>query len=482
MPFADTFTSMPQSLLAWLTWFLILQFVLYLARVPVHRALKSTGWILYTTLRLAAVSLLKAEQRLGLRNREVLLAAGREASERIVEREFERIDEAVQRDLSEAPAVHRRLQEQITEIEEDYQKSRDVPPAPPGWIDAVEAVAKIPAKGEPMVSNILEQIHGSLVKAQDEAIDDYRGTVQERHDYLKAIAPTWRSLVQLMGVVEKKVDSMLERCKIIDRHIDDYEEILKGTDTAARRLSASSLTQFIISAFVLAIAFGGAVINFHLIARPMAEMVGGNYLIGSYKTANIAALVIILLEITMGLFLMECLRITRLFPVVGALPDKLRRLMMFFAFIFLFGLASVEAGLAYMREILVQDELATSAVLRGETAGTYELGFQWITTAAQMGMGFILPFALTFVAIPLETFVHSLRTVLGIIAAGMLRGIAIGIRVLAGASRFLGNLLVDIYDIFVIGPLWLEQQVKAYVGAERNAGRKESDATVREAT
>lgn len=33
----------------------------------------------------------------------------------------------------------------------------------------------------------------------------------------------------------------------------------------------------------------------------------------------------------------------------------------------------------------------------------------WITTAAQMGMGFILPFALTFVAIPLETFVLSLK-------------------------------------------------------------------------
>ena len=39
----------------------------------------------------------------------------------------------------------------------------------------------------------------------------------------------------------------------------------------------------------------------------------------------------------------------------------------------------------------------------------------WITTAAQMGMGFTLPFALVFVAIPLETFVHSLRTVLGLL-------------------------------------------------------------------
>ena len=59
-------------------------------------------------------------------------------------------------------------------------------------------------------------------------------------------------------------------------------------------------------------------------ALPMAEMVGGTSLIGGYRTADIAALVIITVEISMGLFLMESLRITRLFPVIGALPDKVR--------------------------------------------------------------------------------------------------------------------------------------------------------------
>ena len=47
-----------------------------------------------------------------------------------------------------------------------------------------------------------------------------------------------------------------------------------------------------------------------------------------------------------------------------------------------------------------------------------------------MGMGFILPFALVFVAIPLETFVHSLRTVLGLVGIGLLRALALVLRVL----------------------------------------------------
>jgi hypothetical protein len=212
--------------------------------------------------------------------------------------------------------------------------------------------------------------------------------------------------------------------------------------------------QFFVSAFVLAVAVGGAAINFSLIARPMAEMVGGTSFIGSFRTADVAALVIILVEISMGLFLMESLRITRLFPVIGALADKLRVRMIWVTFLILLFLASVEAGLAYMREILMQDELATSALLRGGEMVANE--FAWITTAAQMGMGFTLPFALVFVAIPLETFVHSLRTIVGLLGIGLLRVTVTVLRAFAGAFQLAGVMLVRLYDMIVFLPLWAE--------------------------
>jgi hypothetical protein len=206
------------------------------------------------------------------------------------------------------------------------------------------------------------------------------------------------------------------------------------------------------------------VINFHLIARPMAEMVGGNTFIGNWRIADIAALVIILVEVSMGLFLMESLRITRLFPVIGALPDKWRVIMIWITLGLLTALASVEAGLAYMREILLQDELATSAILRGDHGAPYASQFVWITTAAQMGMGFILPYALTFVAIPLESFIHALRTVLGMVLAGGLRGLATVLRLTGDGCRYVGRMLIDLYDVVIFLPLWLEQQVKAHFG------------------
>jgi hypothetical protein len=185
-------------------------------------------------------------------------------------------------------------------------------------------------------------------------------------------------------------------------------------------------------------------------------MVGGTNLIGGFKTADIAALVIIMVEISMGLFLMESLRITRLFPVIGALPDKTRVRMIWITFTMLFLLASVEAGLAFMREVLLHDELATSALLRGDGDVAVTTGgqYMWITTAAQMGMGFILPFALTFVAIPLETFVHSLRTVIGLIAIGILRFLSLTLRLLGSAFRYLGVLFTQLYDLPLFIPLW----------------------------
>jgi hypothetical protein len=262
----------------------------------------------------------------------------------------------------------------------------------------------------------------------------------------------------------------------IDRHMQEYQDIVRGQDRAVSILQSSSVVHFFVSALVLMVAIGGAAINFSLIARPMAEMVGGTSFVGAYRTADIAALVIIMVEISMGLFLMESLRITRLFPVIGALPDKMRVRMIWITFCILFLLASIEAGLAYMREVLLQDELATGALLRGgdEASGGLQNEYLWITTAAQMGMGFILPFALVFVAIPLETFVHSLRTVLGLAGIAILRAFALLLRVLSNGFRHLGTLAERLYDLPLFVPLWLESRVTAAARSGRGDEMREA--------
>lgn len=459
MAWSDLLAITPLPVLSVIIWVLIASLVLYLARTPARQALLQLGHTLYHACRMAAYSLSLADRKLQQRNHEVLLEHGREAAERAVEREFERIEHTVRKELGDYPALHRQVSEAITAIEEDYQNSREVPPSPPGWTEAVEAVARIPRQ-DAMVGKLLDNIQNSMEKMEARAIREYRQDARKRHRLLSRARPHWQELVSRLGGAEKKVQRLIDRAAAIDRHMNDYAEINRGSDAALRRLSSSSLTQFFVSAFVLVIAVGGAVINFNLIARPMAEMVGGTNTIAGMQVADIAALVIILVEISMGLFLMESMRITRLFPVISALEDRLRRRMIWVSLTILVILASVEAGLAFMREILIQDEMATAAMLRGDEASVQEPRFLWITTAAQMGLGFILPFALVFVAIPLETFVHSLRTVLGMIAEGLLRAMATVFRVLGVFFRGLGRLLAHIYDVLAFLPLWVEGQVR----------------------
>ncbi len=445
----------PWPVLSAALWVVLLIAVLYFARHTAHQAIRTASGALSHGLRLAAHSVSHAESRLAERNKEVLLAAGREAKERIIEREFARVGEMVRKDLANYPHLHRGLSEAIGRIETDHQAAVDVPPDPPGWVKAVETVSKLDAKNGG--GDVLADIHKSIVKAHKEAMETYREASTERHELLRAMMPRWRDVQQLLTDVDKKVESLLSRSLGVDRHMEEYEAIVKREDKALSVLSSSSLVHFFVSGMVLLVALGGAAINFSLIARPMAEMVGGTSFIGVFKTADIAALVIIMVEISMGLFLMESLRITRLFPVIGALPDKVRVRMVWITFTILLLLASIEAGLAYMREVLLQDELATSALLRGSET-LVENNFLWITTAAQMGMGFILPFALVFVAIPLETFVHSLRTVVGLIGIGLLRAFSLVLRVLGNALRHLGTLAERLYDLPLFVPLWLESR------------------------
>jgi hypothetical protein len=471
MTFNDIFMIVPSPFLSGLVWFFLILAVLYFARTPAHSAIIAFCRVLQNTFRLSAHSVQTAEQRLLQRNKEVLLSQGREAAERIIEREFDRIDATVRRDLAEYPSLQRHLSEEITQIDADYKESTEVPPEPPGWVKAVDAVAKIQTK-DPMVANILEDIHNSMVKANTQATEEYRKASHKRHMYLKNMMPHWRKVLQVLGQVDKSVNSLLTRSQTIDRHMDEYEGIVKASDRSVRMLSSSSLTQFFISAFVLVIAIGGALINFNLIARPLAEMVGGTSRIMGVPINSIAAMVIILVELAMGLFLMETMRITRLFPVIGALNDKIRIRLAWTFFSILLFLAFVEAGLAFMRELIMQDAAATRAILRGDgNTEVVESSYLWITTAAQMGMGFVLPFALMFVAIPLETFVHSLRTVLGIVGVGFLRVLIWLLHVCGNFMHYIASALVNIYDLLIFAPLWIEKAWKQK--SQHNAEHKE---------
>ena len=128
MPFFNTISFGPSSVLTMLVVVLLAVVALYLMRTPAHGAIISLTRVLHAALRMASISVFKGQKILAERNREVLLAAGREAAEHIIEREFDRMDAAVRRDLAECPALQRKMNEQVSRIEEDHGRSTESAP------------------------------------------------------------------------------------------------------------------------------------------------------------------------------------------------------------------------------------------------------------------------------------------------------------------------------------------------------------------
>jgi hypothetical protein len=455
---------------------LIAMVVLYAARVPMHAMIRSLGHALGGPLRLAGRWLFGAAEDMKQRNKEVLLAQGRRDTGQRIEREFERLGILVKRDLQGYPVLQRRLLEEVTRIEEDYKKCGEVPPPPPDWVEAVSAVAQIKTGGGEVVQKILEEIRLTIERIHDKAIAAYRTSYEERHDILEAAMPYWRSVDLLLKQVDKKVSGLQDGAVAVDAQMAKYQQIAAKSDQAETTLTNSAFTQFTIASIVLAVALGGAFVNFKLIALPMSEMVGAaDYITASLRTSEVAALVIILVEASMGLFLMESLRITHLFPRMAELNDRTRRRMIWISLVLLVTLAAIEAALALMRDMLIADK---QALLQSLSATQAVIGEGWvgrIPTAGQMILGFILPFALAFVAIPLESFIHSARTVSGVLLVAGVRLLAFTLRVLGNIARHASRVLLHFYDLVIVVPLMVEHLVKSvrFRGAEGFRGAEE---------
>ena len=187
-----------------------------------------------------------------------------------------------------------------------------------------------------------------------------------------------------------------------------------------------------------------------------------------------AALVIILMEASMGLFLLESLRITQLFPKIASMDDRMRRRLMLASLIFLVILAGIESSLALMRDMLVADKASLMRDLASAAPPVKDNWMSNIPMAGQMIMGFVLPFALAFVAIPLESVVHSLRTVIGVVLVQTMRGIGFVLRFTGVVFRRFAKVLESAYDILIVIPLMVERWVLALRGSSTAKGQSKS--------
>ncbi len=440
---------------------LVSQLVLYAARVPMHRALRKVGSAAGGGLRILARWASSASEELGSRNREVLLEAGRIEAEAKLEREFTRLATTFTAELEQYPELHRRLDECVRRVDEDLKASSLVPPEAPGWPDAVKAVANMPRAGDRTVQKVLEEIHRSAEASDKKALHEYREGTARRHRILAQSAGLWKVVRGLLEQVHRTVLGVLDASSRIDGYMERYQKIRSGEDTAERVLAASALNLFVISLFVVAVAGFGGLVNFQLIARPMSELIPGGAWVLGMPISTLAALVIVLMEVVAGIFVMETLGITHLFPRVGAASPSRRRIIFGVALTGLFLLACIEASLAVLREQLLEADKALALALAGEAVrGKETVAAPLLSRIPMFGqavLGFILPWLLAMIAVPLEMLVESGRHILGRALALAVRGVGVVFRLLGHGARALAAALTHVYDVYIILPLQLER-------------------------
>jgi hypothetical protein len=408
--------------------------------------------------------------------REVLLAAGTRDAQSRLDHELQRIDAGFSDQLGQYGRLQRRLDDTLLTLDKDYQQGGIAPPEVPGWSAAVEAIASIPMAGDPNIQKVLDGIRQSSENAEQKALAAYRADTTKRHKILGAMLPVWKEIRGLLGKMQDSVSLALESSTRINAFVEDYEKIRAEREESARALTYSAGKLFVVATGVLAIALGAAFINFQLIALPMSELVPAGARVGGVPVSTVSALVLVLMEAALGIFIMDMLGITELFPKLGTIPRSRRRMILGLALLGLFFLASVESSLAILREQIVEAESALKLSLAGEESRIVQSASQSaIPIVGQAVLGFILPWILALVAVPLEMFLDSGRHVLGSVTVAALRfvgGIAGGV---AHVSRHLTGMIANVYDVYIAIPLRIESMMAK---RPKQAGVNQGVATV----
>jgi hypothetical protein len=434
---------------------------LWAAREPMLNLLKSLAGLLEDGFGGFSQSCRNTAEEMRKRAQATLLAAGQLDAQGKIDRELHRIDSTFSERLGQYSKLHRKLDDLLARLATDYNRSEEAPPEVPGWTVAVEAIASIPAPGDPNVQKVLESIRKSSRDAEKKALQAYRDDTARRHKTLGGMAPCWKEVRGLMTRVRDSVTSALESTRRIHGYVEEYEKVREDQAAAARAYAFSATKLFIISLVVLAAALGGAFVNFQLIALPMSELVPAGARVGGIPVSTVSALVIVLMETTLGLFLMEILGITDLFPKLQSIPASRRKLILGVAFFGLLFLASVESSLAVLREQIVEADAALKLSLASaENRVVTDPSSSMIPVVGQAVLGFVLPWVLALVAIPLEMLLDSVRHVIASLAVAVLQGLSHLSSVFAYAAESLGKIVAQLYDVYVSIPLRIERAIR----------------------
>ena len=431
---------------------------LWAARAPMVQVLRGLSRSLDSGVDSVSSWCQETGQDLGARQKDSLRAASELELQSRIAREVVRIDDSFSEKLGRYAEIQRQVDDLLKGLESDYDGCGDSPPEVPGWAGAVEAVSAIPDSADPNVKKVLEGIRESMTDAEKRALKTYREDTAKRHKILGRMRPVWKEIRSQLAGMQDAVSKAVQTSSKLSRYVDSYDELVRDRESDAHAASFSPIKPFLTALIVMAVALGGAFVNFQLIALPMSELVPAGARLGGVAVSTISALVLVLMEAAVGIFLMDMLGITDLFPKLATVAPSRRRLILGLSLAGLFFLASVEASLAILREQIVAGDAALKHSLAGDAGAVVSVAADSsIPIIGQAVLGFVLPWLLALVAIPLEMLLDSGRHVMAQLAVFGLHFAGGAVRVGGHALGSLVAALPSIYDVYIAIPLRIER-------------------------
>jgi hypothetical protein len=200
-------------------------------------------------------------------------------------------------------------------------------------------------------------------------------------------------------------------------------------------------------------------LNFALLERPMAEVVGDSYRVMGVPIHRLAALAIIVLEVAVGLVLLEALGVTTMFPQFERLEQRtaVRVAIIVTMATALLVLAVIEAALALTRDEISRLERELMGTLAGAAPSDSGQAVGDIARYAQAAFGFVIPFALAFLGFAIEALIRNGRVVLQLVVGWMLQILSFLVRLLRRLVLGLLEVALALYDLMIFLPLFIER-------------------------
>jgi hypothetical protein len=347
----------------------------------------------------------------------------------------------------------------------------------------------------------LSKLEKNIAQNTARSMNDRLVPIRPALKALQVEAPRLKDVADKLSKIDQRFNQSVEQ---VNKSFSEFEMIMKSEDRVKVASRASIVIPWLIALLIMTIALSGVFLNFFLIERPMAEIVGEGARIAGVGLPTFAALIVIFLEFVTGVILMDSLGFTKLIPAFETMSDRGKKLLAGIAFVFLTAFSVLEISLSIVREQIIEQQqetrdLANAALISpslapapaapsadaSEPVATTPAPAQQranvfgleLSTFAQVILAAIIPWLLAAAALPLETIIRNSVFMVSIASSYAMLLLAFIFKTIAVLFKNVGLFVLTVYDLIIFAPLAVERMFKGGGGGskrsqDRNARKK----------